>query len=515
MAQGLVTFAGIANIVGGEMTFCRGVQPSCAVLRSVPSATNLDRKEGTLVFSYGTSVVTFPDAAVVTVGERTWYGRDGWRFDIKVADRRWKWRYHRINGCYNRRAADGTIHQFGKKSANELVKILLDSMGETAYDVTAVSSSVYPPCLWNRSRSALELQWICDLLGLIVVLGLDNIVRIKPMNDTAGDVLPVVSIPTAPTNLPWKGAVIPEKVQVQGDPTVIQSSLTLAHKRLDGVAGAFDNWSVPSTDWPEWMLGVSTTYRPQAHFSGYRWFQPDGGWDGDGVTISDFRQLELLDRLVEVAPDLNGELLPLPPVLRGDFYMYDEMGTNAADEIYTGNFRIHPGARLVETDKPLFQISGAKVVLAAMKLLIAYRVKEADSSDYARYTKELLVSSGAAGSGTRVVNHPELTKHKIVDGIWDGGIVGSNSVALDSEADVYLDGVEQTYRFGESHDVPYDGIVAQELDGAISQISFAAGNQRKCITRVGRFTEFDIYTLHHQQRRAQERLFQMVERMSL
>lgn len=87
---------------------------------------------------------------------------------VKLLDRRWAWEHGSIDGRYNVRQADGSI--LYPKTPRELATLLLDEMGETGYDITALPNTGEPPVDWRNANPAQELDSLCSLYGVLVGL---------------------------------------------------------------------------------------------------------------------------------------------------------------------------------------------------------------------------------------------------------------------------------------------------------------------------------------------------------
>lgn len=516
---GWVTFNG-ATFLGAEMTLSRGVQPSTCLLTTIPGP--LDRIVGDLVFHYGATTLTFPGAAMLENSFRPSFGRDQYRWRVAVVDRRWKWRYPRIDGVYNERGADGTLRSATKKNVKELVELCLVALGESTYDTADLPTNVYPPVCWSRARAALEMQWLCDLVACCVILRAStNTVAIKKLNDALGAEIPVGAMPVTPPGIPWKQAVIPSMLRIQGNPTVVQSKLELEAVGLnsDGKIVPIDELTyIPGggweEEWPTVFDGVADADKHLAFDTVWRWYRPKSGWDGDGVTVNDASQIELLTHAAECFEDSNGVLRPIAPRVQGVFWPNCDRAQNtAADTIYTGKFKVRPELGLVEFDYPIISWDDDLVSPADIDIIAAYNVRKPDSDGYAVYTKDLAVSTAPIATEERILPHPELTKVKIVDEIL--GTAGDNLTELDAEASEYLSRNEASYDFSGAQDVFYNGLVNVDCSGAIAQVKYRVGDGTKMTTRVGLHTEFDHGVAGQQQRRSQERLAQIAERMSL
>jgi hypothetical protein len=519
--QGICKFLG-AVVLGGKMTLSRGVRPSRGKLYLLPETT-FDRKVGLLEFAFPSGgSIQFPDSALLTNTFRPHpnHNRDAWRWSVQVVDRRWKWKYARINGTYNE---SGLLPRRDSiKNLKQLMELCLDAMGETNYDTSAVPDSVSPPVVWNVSRADLELQWLCDLIGFIPVLKTTtNTVSIEPLNDTTGANLPSGGeITPGPTVSTWKSAVIPQNLRVQGDPTIYQSELTLSPYGLetDGKIKPIADLSYKpaggwTDQWPWHFPDVVKASRHLALQTVFRWFVPTTGWKND-ISVSSFEQIELLDTTIERVADGDGVDRPVPPRVRGTFWPYSDLDNSTpANTVYNGNFKIDSHKGVVIFEQPVFQLVFNIVAVPILKLTCAYRVREDDGDGYAVYIRDLAVSKSNSTTKHRILHHPELAKEDIEAPIY--GAISDNETAIETAADVYLTNIEKTYDFEASQDVTYSGLVIQDLDGAIAQLEYRAGRGMAATTRIGRFTEIDITTMHHQQRRALERLAQMAQKMGV
>lgn len=518
--QGIGTFGSYQYITGGSLTFSRGVRPSRAILRKIP-VDALTFSTGSLVLTYGPVTISLPNCAVAEVRNRHWYGREGWMQDVVVLDRRWKWRYCHIDGVYNERAYNGTIQTANKKNIKELIELCLDALGETGYITTDVPTDVYPPCLWNRARADLELQWLCDLVGMVVSYQvLDEKIAIKKMNDTSGASLPAGNIATPPQR--YKQSVIPYQITVQADPTLIQSELTLEAVGLetDGTIVPIDDLSYkPAAGWTyqwyDWFGGVDQDYRHLAFKSVFRWYRPTGGWIGDGVTINDYKQLELLPHLAECGTDEDGIYRPLPARIRGVYWpQCDYIESTDETAPYAGPFTIDTEKGIVVFERPVIQWDDVdEIAEAELYLTCAYRVRNPDFDGYSCYTYTVPVSSATTTTEARILPHPELRKTLVWNAVY--GSPGDNETQIEAEADRYADMVEAIYDYPYSDERVYDGFVAQDTGGAIAQVQWWWGHSKPAMTRIGRMTEFDIYQATYRQNRAMERLAQIAGRMSL
>ena len=107
MPQWSATFPGL-QVYGADMLHTHGVTPSVCVLTCEPTPGFVNR--GSLEFrENGIVKFAFHDCALTSPTTLPPQFNRSPRIRVNVLDRRWKWRYRRVNGRYNRRNSDGSI----------------------------------------------------------------------------------------------------------------------------------------------------------------------------------------------------------------------------------------------------------------------------------------------------------------------------------------------------------------------------------------------------------------------
>lgn len=505
MAQGIGTL-GSLTVLGAQMTHVRGVDPSVCLIRLVPDVT-FDRFVDDLTLTYGGISLTATDVAVAAVPGRWHLDREHYRWNAVALDRRWKWRYTRISGKYNVRRCDGSIDPETQKSARQLGQILFDELGEAGYDVSDLPSTAYPAVLWDNALARLELQWLCDLFAADVCMTLSDTFSIQAITTTAS--LPAGGTPVTPETYSHKPAVMPSKVRIAGSDLIKQDWISLTPVGLDwngniepltslsyAPAGGWGN------QWPYAFPDVATQYRHLAFETVWRWFIPP-----DNIV--------LLNHPAESGLDTTrNQKFCLPPQVRGDFFMLDDLGTNGSDEYSSAVFRIREDLNLVEFEYPVYALSSGTIVNPSLEINTGYIEVDATGVSTQSYSYDQNIPEAKKVTDPRVLRHPELLWHDITASIY-GSATGTNTAALDAEATVYAEAVANSYSYDKAQDIIYDGILAIDLTGSITQIRWTVGNDWPAFTRVGVNTEFDVREKQRQQRRAHQRLLQMAERMAL
>lgn len=502
MDQGIGT-AGSLTVLGIDFTYSRGVSPSTGLMKLVPLGT-FDRFVDDLTLSFGGSSQTLTDVAVASCPLELFEGRESFRWNCAIQDRRWRWRYPRISGTYNRRLCDGSVDEKGKKTAQELGELLAAELDDTI-DVTELPTDAYPSVFWEDALARFELAWLCDLFGLTVCPKTDNTFVLEPVTQTAS--LPAGGNPITPPAFSSKPAIIPSAVRVTGSHDRKQGWIDLVSVAvdIDGKIDVINNMSYNpgwGSQWPNVFPDVAEAYRHLAFEYVHRLFVPS-----DPTIVLD-------DHVLELGTDVTaGRKRCLDPQVKGIFFSHDDFGTTTgSDAIYTGKFTVRKDWNAVLFHYPVYQISSGAILPAELSINTGYHIITSDGQAASYYTKDKAVPEAKKTTKPRVLRHPELSKTYIETSLY-GTSTGSNSAALDVEADAYLDPVAATYSFQASQDVLYDRLIFTDLSGAIAQIKWRLGNGRVATTRIGLNQEVDIYSIGHQQRRAQERLSQMAERM--
>lgn len=183
-----ISFAGLVGIESAVFTLSRGVMPSRGVVRT-PVWNQTPEKVSDFEATYDGVTLTLTDCAVTDCSIDA--SGQGTYLVITFEDRRWRWQFTEIVGRYNVKRDENTL--LYEKTPQELAEMLLDAMGETAYDVTALPNLTRPFVDWRNSRCDLALNELLSALDCDIVPDL-----------TAGELV-VVKLGSGDTlpNGPW------------------------------------------------------------------------------------------------------------------------------------------------------------------------------------------------------------------------------------------------------------------------------------------------------------------------
>lgn len=516
MSQGVVSFErfGGNDILGGQITLSRGVSPGVGALRMLPTTTvaivgDLRFYQPSVSDIYLRDVATEPQSLSIL------RSRQGYVWDIKILDRRWRWRYPTISGEYNSRGCDGRVIESSRKTLRQLADLCLAAMDESGADTSVLPENVYPPVNWRETRAATELAWLCEQVGCVPCLKLNNKVVIEQLgtgnNYITGD--------ERAFRYELQPSVKPKRVEVHGPGTSWQTRLVLQAVGLDtdGNVKPVDNLSYkPAAGWGSQWWGAFPDVDPAARhlavMTVWRWYrvigQETGGLAPVGVAETDVLSLDqfaLDDTLLETVGGVCQGA-----VVTGSFWpLCDHKINTAAATVHPGPFTILKERRVVAFDYPVFRWQDGLVAPAALKLIVGYRLKRVDGLGYLGQTLVGQDTNGVTATMPRVLRHPELRDADIQAAVYGG--YGNRPEVL-AEAQVYLDRVASTYRLGNGIEMLYDGIKTLDLDGAVAQIRWKAGHGEPCSTRVGFNMEFEGTVPSYAARRQAERVIQLAER---
>lgn len=538
--QGLILYPGLNPLPGGSFTLSHGIRPSVANIPCQAVSTNLP-ETGPLTLTYGGVQIVFPDCRVVDAKQQS----RGLTWNVQIQDRRWRWQFGEISGVYNQRDPDGQLSlDVPRKSAQDLARLLLSSMGEQGYDVSALPKLEYPGVEWEHSNPAVELDRLCERYGCRVVLGLNNRVKIVKVNQ--GIQLPMVPGLFVHGQAGYGSKPLPRYVRVIMAPIRFQSKFQLAAVGLDtdGEIKPIDKLSyMPPGGWstqdPRLFSGIQAgdagpaanlqeavrkkNARVLALATVYRWYRIDKLADGtmhpNGLDkeLGPFDQLwqylPISTELVEKVKDSQGKEIPRKAWIEGEYWPGSEDYKNTAPHTqYSKNWTLDADQGIVQFDEPVIRVDEAQRTWggpASLYLTCSYQLQRRADEYYGVFVR---------GYRTREVNrrakeHEGLTVWAedllpTIRHVYDDNnrvtTVERNQDDLDSEADELIEAELAKYTPEVPRDHTYAGFVRIEPDGAIQQVTWSTTGQG-VFTRASRMQEHAMNTAFHEERRREAR----------
>lgn len=517
MPQAFINYGTVGGIKGMTMTLSRGVTPSIFQLYVKPS-TDLDPGYQTLTFGTGNNTASLSGCMISDAFIRRNYDQKTPTQAVCGFDRRCQWKFRVISGEYNRRKPDGTLDTLTQQSPAQLIALLGTALGETI-DTSRVPSGVFPRIVWRNQRADLALQALCDYIACEVVLNpISDSVEIWPLG--VGNSSPTGASEVLPKYTFYPRSNIPSRVEVHGGDSLYQSKLQLRTvlRNQNGDQKLITNWeglsynAVPSES-PWSFQDISNTTNRQNAYEGYfREFRVTGQQDGSlpvpncPATVTKMDQYLLNDYLLDNEKDLEGFYRQRPCYLDGDYWAYTDLPNNTSSARFTGNFRLFPDRRIVQTEFPVFKLdTSAKYSEPALYLTTSYKVK-----DQAGQVVHIMRSGNVGGAGgALVLKRPEL--FATYSSSTQPGVNANTEAQANAEADRYVQIFQQKYASPAASEMTYGGFYLSSLDGKLAQIRWGILPTSGVRTSVYENYEGDVFSTSFKERWRRMALERLVE----
>lgn len=518
--QGLILFEGIDDILEASYSLTHGISPGVATL-VVPPQRVFKGLSGTLTIRQKGVVAKFSKCRVDEIEQVIDpQGREVWI--VRVLDRRWLWRLcGRISGKYNFKRGTKVLNV---KRPQDLANLCLEAMGEKGADVKRLPNDSFPEVDWDYTNPSEALADLCDKLDCRVVLGIDDKLRIVRVNEGR---------PLRPDNRTLDGGKSvdpgdpPGLIAIVGAPNRWQLDIALRPVGLnpDGRVLPIDRLSyAPRVNGtPTWRFSTfedfqeidNIKFRELAQRSVFRWYQivdKHTLTDIKGVVPS-WRILPLLASQVETEKSEDGEIREKAPQVYGRFWRGGE--THAANypnvrpdlgrfpkAEFTDGFSIDSERGIVMLNQPAVLCEFDRVVVPGQPKISGRQVDPAIL--YLRTSVSLIdqktratirVEWRSKPKGKKA--DPKQTQYVIREDTglryyrdWSaGGIAKDNRKEAAKVARHYLDIEEKKYETKDGGGVTQAGLLKEDVDGAIVQVSWSVSGEGYCSTRISRTKE--------------------------
>ncbi len=507
-------------MLAASITLGHGISPSTATLVIAPQ-DDFAAQVGPLTFTYGALSITFYDCKVDRFSfDRGFDGKARWT--LYLLDRRWRWAHSagggQISGYYNTRRNDNEIIEETKQNAQELAGLLLEAMGESNYDTTALADDQYPAVQWDYNHPAEELARLCENAGCRVVLGLDNSVRIVKLGEGAdlpegNDVLEdslSVDIPEMPDEIICVAAKTRYQQDFELEPVALDESgeiVPLIDVSYNPEKGK--DVAKLAADLPHFLTVDNDALRGFAQASAFRWYRIKEPFTLPGVKEKKLKRDRILPIESEQIDTCDTDDGPqnLPAWVYGIFYNErDDMRNNVekldpksiskgSEAFYSGEFEIDRDLGIVKFAQPVYQQAERKAkpgtvtpdgkvnVTAAARLYLRTAVSLRDKKSLAWGRRSKTRKTGMQTGGLpRYIVKNETCLNVGSDG-------KDNSREVDGVLDAHLDIAMDEYRVKNPRSMTYAGLKPIELDGAIRQLIIKIGEDGTTRTRASRNRE--------------------------
>jgi len=515
------SFPGITNPVECTYTQTLGFTPDVALLIANFQDVGNIPTFGNLTLTYEAGSIVLPDCVVDLGSVRVSTG--GHHVTLKVLDRRILWsRYPPISGEYNIVRAGVKIRQ---KTLRELGEILLDALGETSADVSALPNNIYPAVAWRCDNVVEAAEALFTEFGYSVALGFGS------------EAVTAVKLGTGATLSTTDAMVVSATIDDKFSPRYVRNCFadSAAQVRLmlepvgldtDGTWVPIDDLSfAPAGGWanvpPVSLLGptdaLTDDQKKDAQAYVRRAYRvkgfADGTWDipdGSGVT-SLVHILPLDGRLLETE-DLRDDDSYTPYRVYGKYWKEaDERaqppeaeGNTLVGDIVKGKqYHLDRENGVLLFEKPIFYVGPMEGMperyngfhAAELWLEVTIGIRDAITGALNHYEYDIEVN--ASGFGYVTVNHEERAE-TIVEYDDEHEVTGFtvNSTELNATGVDAAAAVAGAYATSASQFVAYNQPkLALRCDGAIQQVQhiITAGENEHAVNRTtaARNFEFD------------------------
>lgn len=505
--QALVFWGGLDDFVAASMTYTPGVSPNVATITIPPQDASKLFASGPLLFTFGSASWRFEDCRLDSVRSRL--TPRGNTFELTILDRRWRWtELGRISGFYN--ARDGEkLKPDTEKTPQEMAALCLGAMNETGFDVSQLPNDARPEVDWDYTRPAEALARLCELLGCMVVLELDNTVRIH--RKYVGAQLPTINLQSGdialnPGDPPRTLAVACGRTRYQ-----VELPVEPVGKETDGSIKPINDLSyAPDFGWENsdarWFTGFKddkVKEKKLAQETVYRWFRIKTPFWIPTIAepIDDVRRILPIENTQVEQWTVEGRRVDRPAWLYGEFWDGDASTKKKIDisdqdanlqekteAIWQHGFSIDQKTGIIKLSEQCYDEEESEIVVESgglqkrtskqmvppkLWLRVAVSLRELETWGWRRYEVERdMPPPHAAPDETRFYRHDDLVREIYTDFAADGQIVDNKS-DIDTDAEFYLDQHVIEYNPKESLSAQYAGLRPIQVDGAIWQVGWA------------------------------------------
>jgi hypothetical protein len=510
------SFTGVVTEVEADYSQALGFQPDVAVLRILPQVANIPAV-GTLTLTWGATTLTLPNCVVDLASVRV--QGQGKHVILRVWDRRERWKNAApISGEYNVIRVGNRLRE---KNLRELGELLLDALGETTADVSALPTTEYPFVSWECESVTEVAEALLREYGYSLALGF-GAEAVKVVKLGTGATLPTTGIFVGSDTFDPK--LVPRYVRSCFGQSVAQCRLMLEPVGIEPTTNEWvhiddlsykpvGGWElvaprslpklVTDADYLYYTGYVRRAYRVSGFADG-TWNLPDGSGTISGLTDI----LPLFNRLLEkeiirvdeaYAPfRVYGKLQqeerqkgnPVEPIITI---------TTVCDEVVGRGIEFDGENGVIIFNEPAFYTDSGYYLPAELWLECTVRVRNQVNFAWNHYEKDIEVDP--TGLGYVTVKHKQRAETIVEYGCSEPdphAVTGTstNQAALDAIAADTAVAVAGTYVTSASvHRVYAEPDLSLRCDGAIVQIRhiMTEGEREHPVNRTiaSRFVEAD------------------------
>jgi hypothetical protein len=412
-----------------------------------------------------------------------------------LCDRRWRWAFGQISGNYNLRRDDGQLCDGTERTPAQLAELCLEAMGETAADLSELPNDSRPTVEWHYRNPAAALEQLAAHCNCRIVLGADNLVRLRRMRSAASNPTSALLMhqglasiaPAAPGRL----TLVTDRVRIQADFRLEAVGLDVDQelRPLDELSyRPYEGWT--SVDCEHFQAVIDPRARELARRSVFRWYRiatplelPIHG------TIHDLSLIVPIEGEQVWRTHSNSPAANLPTIVFGVWCDYPLQAANRADRLrplsddprslIPVRFEFDRERGLVRFAEPVFRYAeGPHPAPADLVLRASVGVRDPHTRAWRRLerVRELI----AGNDTTEYLHREELIP--IIVAQYDPATYAlagatNNFADIFAQADAELERAASRYYPQQPMRAVFAGLHACEPDGDLDVVTWSVGPQ--------------------------------------
>jgi hypothetical protein len=504
--KGFAIWGGIQDFVDASMTYTPGVAPNMATIQIPPQDAGKIYSAGPLIWRFGDQTWTFQGCRLQSIRSRLTDKGNVW--ELSILDRRWVWtECGKISGYYNARAGE-KLKPGTEKKPQDLARLCLEAMGEQRFDVSQLPNEARPEVDWDYILPSEALAQLCDQLGCVIILGLNN--RVSIQRKYVGAQLPVPGITQG--DLALRPPDPPGRIIVTGARSRFQAELPLraVGKDTDGSVKPIEELSYrPEGGWGfsdlQDFSGMSDpTAKKLAQESVYRWFRVEAPFKLPNLRgeVDDVRRILPLETVQVEKWERDNRQVPRPAWVYGEFWAGDDTGRKSinisdteanlrekSQAIWQNGFSIDATHGIVKLSEPCYLLELSTLTTESnnvpkrvnpqnippkLWLRTAVSLRDAKTWGWLRSEFERRFSGrSAAPAHARYFRHDDIIHEQYFDFERGTGRLIENYREINKAGQYYLDRHAIEYNPEQSAAISYVGLKPIQVDGAIWQVAWS------------------------------------------
>lgn len=507
MGQVFAKWSGLDSLIESvEYSSALGTSPGTVTISLVTGTESFEPEDiSDVILSDGQNQIQIKNCRIIDIREQK--SLSGFKKIVTLQDGRWKWRFGFIDGKYNQFLADGKVDKDTEKTVSQLVRLLLDEMGEEKSKIQGldkIEPKARPTVEWDHVKPADELESLLQKFGRAIAYAQDGSMSI-------------VEIGKQTSSPPVNGAQeLPENKNIVLKPTWLTFIggyyLNQGNFELEAVALDSDGVEKPIADLSyapaggfsndiDYLYELDPTVREFARKSLFRYYRikEDLSWDKSVSTRHPLGAVPSYLKKQGITSWALSRLLPLPgkmvdygsednktkdrdSLVLGEYYDLENNLTTEKDS--DGNWPVLPFSwdldlekGLIKFDRPIYKVDSGNLVAAKLYCRTAIQ----------SVRLRLSVNIGGPGNTTEVIFDDSLFYT-----LKDGLLTPESVLEVAPVVSELFKAKQRNYELTQTQGtVKLAGIKPVKLDGVTRQVTYTVSKDSGANTTYSKNTEHE------------------------